>query len=690
MQFPTLTLAYWGYGFTAVAFVGFALQLLLGWRGGVRAGLLLAAIGLSAVWAGSAAYFASNDTLFSWNLVNIANTARVLTWFAFLLSILYPKPENKIPKWVIIGLGLAGVANLVLPANPALATAIFGRPSQFSYAPPLLFSIAGLLLVEQIFRNAIPEARWAIKPLCLGIAAVFGFDLYFYANAFLFNRIDFDVWSVRGIINISLIPMVAMSSARNKDFNFNIAISRKVVFHSTTLLAAGVYLMLISGAGYYFRYFGGTWGGALEVVLLFTGFLSLAVILLSGSLRSKLRVYVNKHFFSYRYDYREEWLRFTMALSSEDLHLGIRELTIKALADLVESPGGSIWLADNNGVLTQVSRLNVPEIKESIELSSSLINFVIHKQWILDLAQIRANAESYEDVTLPKWLETADEAWLLVPLFSGRQLFGFVLLSPSRAKIELNWEVLDLLKTAGRQAASYMAHMRTAEALLEAKKFDSFNRMSAFVVHDVKNLVAQLSLLLKNAEKHRDNPEFQRDMYMTIDHVVERMKLLLLQLRSGAAPVEAKRPVNLITIIERIRHSQAQSQRELSVSFPDNPIILAHPERIERVIGHLVHNAFDATPENGRVWIKVTRTDDKISVEVGDTGHGMSETFIRERLFKPFDSTKSSGMGVGAYESAQYINELGGRIHVQSKENEGTLITIQVPACQNETESPRA
>lgn len=697
MQTPTLALAFWGYSLTAIGFTGFAVQLTLGWKGGLRAALLMAAICLSAIWAGCGAYFAQTDTVLTWNIVNVFNTARLMAWFALLLAILYPRsnakhtqPNATIPKWVIISLVLLALANLILPANPSLATSLLGRPSQWVYLPPLMLAITGLLLVEQVFRNAIPETRWAIKPLCLALAGTFGFDLYFYANAFLFNRIDFDVWSVRGIINMLVIPLIAMSSARNKDWSFNIAVSRKVVFHSTTLLASGVYLLLISGAGYYFRYFGGTWGSALEVVLLFAGVLFLIVVLLSGSLRSKLRVYVNKNFFSYRYDYREEWLRFTLALSSEELHLGIRELIINALANLVESPGGSLWLADSNGRVTQASRLNAAECLAEESLDSPLLAFVSRTQWVLDIQEIQTRPEFYEDTPLPDWLRDNRDAWLLLPLFSGRELFGFVLLAPSRAKVELNWEVLDLLKTAGRQAASYLAHMRTADALLEAKKFDSFNRMSAFVVHDVKNLVAQLSLLLKNAEKHRNNPEFQRDMYMTIDHVVERMKLLLLQLRSGAAPVEARRPVNLATVIERIRKNQPQTRPEFSVTLIDNAVVQGHPDRLERVIGHLVHNAFDATPEDGQVWVKLGRTEDKVTVEVGDTGQGMSEAFVRERLFKPFDSTKNSGMGVGAYESAQYINELGGRIHVNSKENKGTVITVQLPAFHAEVESSSA
>src|SRR5256885_14862372 len=142
--------------------------------------------------------------------------------------------------------------------------------------------------------------------------------------------------------------------------------------------------------------------------------------------------------------------------------------------------------------------------------------------------------------------------WIIIPLVTGTELIGFVVLGAARAKIEVNWEVRDLLKTASRQAAGYLAQIRASEALLEARKFDAFNRMSAFVVHDLKNLVAQLSLMLRNAERHRDNPEFQRDMLSTVENVVEKMHKLMLQLRTGATPVENPRPVALEPVVRRV------------------------------------------------------------------------------------------------------------------------------------------
>jgi putative PEP-CTERM system histidine kinase len=280
---------------------------------------------------------------------------------------------------------------------------------------------------------------------------------------------------------------------------------------------------------------------------------------------------------------------------------------------------------------------------------------------------------------LPEWLAALPNAWLIVPLVTGGEMIGFVVLGSARTSMDVNWEVNDLLRTAGRQAASFLAQMKATEALLEVRKFDAFNRMSAFVVHDLKNIVTQLSLMLKNAERHSEKPEFRQDMLSTVGHSVERMRQLMLQLREGATPPGTPIGVDLAGIIERIRHAKAAHGRQVDVQMEERLMTRGHEERIERVIGHLVQNAIEATDNGGRVWVRLGKQGGQAKVEVGDDGHGMSPDFIRERLFKPFQTTKQSGMGIGAYESFQYVQELGGRVMVDSEVNAGTRITMLLP-----------
>lgn len=688
-------MATWSYGLAALGFAAFATQLGLGWRGGARGGLILAVIFLSSCWAAAEAIYASTGLLTFGIAANLLDSFRICAWVGFLLSLLFYSGRSNYggrkmtSLWVVIGIGMLVVVALSFQLLPLLAAAIFGTATRLSFFTSLAMAIVGLTLVEQIYRNIPAQARWGVKPLCLGLGGMFCFDLYMYTEAFLFNQVDADVWTSRGLVNLFVVPLVAVSTARNKDWAIEIAVSRKLVFHSTTLFAAGLYLVAIAGIGYYVRYFSGTWGGALEVMFLFACLLALGLIFNSGSLRAKLRVLVNKNFFNYRYDYREEWLRFTQSLSFSDPQDGLLVQAIKALADLLESPGGTLWLTGHSGDFSQAARLNMPDIKEVESRTGALASFLAKTQWVIDLSEFADKPDKYDDIDLPPWLKSLTDAWLIVPLTTTGELFGFVILGNPRAKIEVNWEVLDLLKTAARQAASYIAYMRAAEALLESKKFDSFNRMSAFVVHDVKNLVAQLSLLLKNAERHKDSQEFQADMLSTIGHAVERMKQLLMQLRAGTTPVNQPCMVGLASIIGRIEQAKSGYKPALTVDMNGDIEVLGHADRLERVIGHLVQNAVDATPDDGRVWLKLLRDNGRAIVEVGDTGHGMSQEFIRDKLFKPFRTTKSGGMGIGAYESSQYISELGGKIVVDSQENVGTVVRVELRANAPEAAFPQ-
>jgi putative PEP-CTERM system histidine kinase len=311
---------------------------------------------------------------------------------------------------------------------------------------------------------------------------------------------------------------------------------------------------------------------------------------------------------------------------------------------------------------------------------SSLVQFLVRTGWVVNLNEYAAARELYPGLVLPDWLPELPAAWLIVPMISGADLVGYVVLANPRTAIELDWEVLDLLKTASRQAASFLGHIAATEALLESRKFDAFNRMSAFVVHDLKNLVAQLSLMLKNAERHRDKPEFQRDMLATVEHVVGRMNHLMLQLRSTAKPIESPRVTDLKAIVQRICAAKSDRPARISLELTSGVTSIGDEDRLEHMIGHIVQNALDATESGGNVTIRLGSDGPYAALEVSDTGLGMTKEFVRDRLFKAFETTKADGMGIGMYESAQYVTALGGQIQVDSTPGDGTSIRVLLPS----------
>lgn len=688
MESSTASLAAWGYGLACGGYVLLALYLIsLGplSQGGRRAGSMRAAVVLSALWAAGGLAFAltGQDWFMVW--AALADILRYGAWYTFFLLILNANPERPALIGLPSGLAVPVAVAIVLGGVTIHAGALLGwvegaDAAKLALLQALAMVVFALLLLEQFFRGVAADARWNVKPFSLGLAGAFVFDLYLYSDALLFSHMDMDALSIRGFVAASIVPLLALSSNRSRDWASKIRLSQKAAFHSATLLVSGLYLLFMAGVGYYVRYFGGEWGRALQLGLLFVAFLGLGVLAFSGSMRAKLRVQVGKHFFSYRYDYREEWLKFTQTLSAQGSPQAMGLHVIRGLADMLESPAGALWLRDvGKQSYSQVARWNMPEANVTEDGASSFCHFLVESGWVINLEEYRCFAKRYEGLQLPEWVSVIPNAWLIVPLQVGNEMIGFVVLASARTRVDVNWEVNDLLKTAGRQAAAFLAQMQATEALLEARKFDAFNRMSAFVVHDLKNIVTQLSLMLRNAEKHRNNPEFQEDMLMTVEHAVERMRQLMLQLREGATPPGTPVGVDLASIIERIRKSKASQGRLVTTEVVDPLKTRGHEERLERVIGHVVQNALDATDIGGQVWVKLERQGGQACLEIGDTGQGMSADFIRERLFKPFQTTKQAGMGIGAYESFQYVQELGGKILVDSEVGSGTRVTMLLP-----------
>lgn len=678
MSETALPLTRWGFGFALLAYLllaGYQVQ-----RGALRrpvdrAGVaLLVAVLLTALWAGVSAV--AMDVPGLWTGSIALDMARYTAWFVFLGRLIRQEEEGgEALRWI-------EPVSYALPLLGGVALLLGGRGSGLGlvFLVSMLLSVLGLVLVEQLFRNLPEDAQWNAKPISLGLAGTFAFDLYLFSQAVLFGGVDADAMSIRGLVHAALMPLLLLSSSRHRHWIGKIRVSQRVIFHSATLLLVGAYLLFIAGIGYYVRFFGGDWGRGVQVALVFLALVLLVTVALSRSLRAKLRVWLGKHFLRYRYDYREEWLRFTQTLSAASSPQDVGLRVIRGLADMLESPAGALWLRrPEEAVLRNTASWNLPRVADEEAAESALLLFMERTGWVVSLEEYRRKPQMYEHLVLPAWLQSQKDAWLLVPLLLGPQLQGFVLLASPRTRMDVNWEVNDLLKTAGRQAASYLAQMQATEALLEARKFEAFSRMSAFVVHDLKNIVTQLSLMMKNAKRLAHNPEFQADMIMTVENSLERMRQLMLQLREGAAPAGAAVGVDLGRIARTLEASVQRRGRALAVEVPEPVATRGHEERMERVIGHLVNNALDATTPPQRVWLRIDRHGSHARVEVGDNGHGMSEAFIRDRLFKPFQTTKNTGMGIGAYESFQYVQELGGKVDVRSREGEGTVVTLLLP-----------
>ncbi|HKK14780.1 MAG TPA: XrtA/PEP-CTERM system histidine kinase PrsK [Gammaproteobacteria bacterium] len=674
------------YAVGAIAFLVLTLVLLTGWRGRLQGGLLVLAALASTVWAADLAV-ESELGLNPSAAMLVLETVRSFAWLAFLLRVLRYAPEAVGRGNLRIGgvavFGLTAMLLVIPAAYPYLvhwvSGAFLGRLSLFGY---LGMAITGLWLVEILFRTSRPEARWAIKFLCLGIGGLFAYDFFLYSNALLFKHVDAELWEARGAVNALVVPLIAVSAARNPQWSLNVFVSRGVVYHTATLVSAGTYLLVMAATGYYIKMFGGHWGAVVQVIFLFGALIMLSVLMFSGQLRANLKVLLSKHFFNYRYDYREEWLRFTNTLSRCREHAEPRECVVEAIARVVESPGGMLWGRDGDR-LVPVARWNITEPAEAaVTVSSPFARFLRERNWVIDLDELARDPQRYPGLEAPSWLDGLAKAWLVVPLLDEGELMGFVVLTRSRARLSFDWEVRDLLKTVACQAASYLGQLEAVKALSEARQFEGFNRLSAFVLHDLKNVIAQQSLIINSAARHKHNPAFIDDAVRVMEHSVSKMHRLMTLLRGDASSAQPMR-LDLVQVLEGlVRERSAQEPKPRMESAVSGPLwVNADRDRVSAAIGNLIQNAQEATPKDGQVTVTLEYQDGRARCAVADNGCGMDAAFVRERLFRPFDTTKGdTGMGIGAYESREYLRSLGGEIDVTSEPGSGTTFRVALPA----------
>jgi putative PEP-CTERM system histidine kinase len=668
-----------GYLATAALYAILVLLLLTVWRGRRLGGFLLVACAASVAWgvllAGQTLSGAVNPFV-----IYFAEVLRAGAWLAFLTMLAAQLGVQRGIRylgqgiWLLLlalGVGITLFGNP--PQNPQALTAIL-------IPGGLAMSLAGLMLIEQLFRNSLPEARWRIKTLVLGAGGLFAYDLFMYSQGLLVGGVDVVTWGARGIVNTIFVPMIAVAARRNPSWELRIFVSRQVVFYTTTLVAVGVYLLMMSLGGYLLLRMGGTWGGLAQIVFFAGAIVVLVALLFSGTLRARVRVFLSKHFFQNKYDYREEWLRLVTTLA-EFGDSSTRQVVIRAMAQIVDSPSGHLWLLEDRSnsyrhVAAYGTDIAMPDLGED----DPVVRFVRRDGWLIDMREFEADPSRYDGLEQPEWLRVNSVAWLLVPLMAQQKLLGLMLLNKSPGNPVLNYEDRDLLKMVGSHVAVHLAQERTDRLLSEAQQFEAYNRLTAFLMHDLNNLVAQQSLIVSNAEKHKRNPDFVDDAIRTIANSVERMQSVLDQLKRGDATSAAQRTNVRRAVESAVARCSDRSPRPQLVSSVDGASLVVDSDQFTMILSHLVRNAQDATDPDGSIELTVDKLDSQVVIAVRDDGAGMTAQFVRDHLFKPFDSTKGNqGMGIGAYQAREFARNLGGDLHVHSVVGEGTTVTMSLP-----------
>jgi putative PEP-CTERM system histidine kinase len=353
----------------------------------------------------------------------------------------------------------------------------------------------------------------------------------------------------------------------------------------------------------------------------------------------------------------------------------------------VNAHAGQLWLCDQNGNYHNIQSWHNRDVAETVQADSSFIGFLVEKKFVINLLEIESHKEEYEGLSLPGIIDQIDRAWLIIPLFYEEQLLGFILLTNPLVVRPINWEDRDLLKTAAKQIASYLKVMMTSSQLAENKQFEVFSRLSAFMVHDLKNVAAELELVAKNSKKFADNPEFVSDAFDTVDNTSKDIKRILKQLRHRYSMDEKNTLIDLISVLQDVvNERKILSPEPVFHSDHESVMVSINRSRLTNVLAHLIENAQQATDESGEITVSVSTMDQICVIKIRDNGQGMSKDFIRNRLFKPFDTTKgNAGMGIGMYESREFMRQMGGEIVVESEPGEGSTIILKIPLTQTDT-----
>jgi putative PEP-CTERM system histidine kinase len=670
-----MTIAQWSHMVCAIAYAGLAAVLLAGRPAhAVRGALALAALAVAG-WAAAIAW-GPEPALGSRRLAAL-EMLRALGLTGFLLLLIRRGFSGT--RWGR-GFEVAGAAIFV-----AWTLSILVGSGSMTGLASLAATIFGAACVENIARNAAPERRWSMKFGAAGLLAIFAYDFALHVALILRGGLEAQLWIARGAVDALAAPLILATAARDPLWRLGLHVSRDVVFHSTIVLSAGLVLVGAALAGTYLGTGGGTLGAFLQILAVAAGTLGATVVAMSGWARSTLRNFIARHFFTYRYDWRREWLRFIARLAPEDSADTLPMRSLKAIADIADSPGGAVWVADGEpSALLLAAAWNMP-VPEGARAAS-----------VADVAGLLARTEPLDGAAAVTVLAArasdlaavVARAWLVVPL-AHRGVRGFIALEAPRAPRELGWEDYALLTTAARQVSSYLAEDAAARQIATARQIDGFNRRFAFVVHDVKTMASQIQLLLHNADRHAGKPEFTADLFATLRGLASRMEGLIADLRKDEAVSAGDAGACVDSEARRVPFDVDTTLDALVAAWPPERVVrrgggsgvraLGDPSGLSTALGHLVKNAVEATDGDAPVEIGVEPRGDRVAIVVADRGRGMDPAFLRDGLFEPFRSTKAAGSGLGAFQARALLAEMGAALTVDSLPGKGTTAIVSLP-----------
>ena len=654
-----------------------------------RAGkLLVVALVLTATWLLSIA-FGGVDRLEN----GVAESLRNCGWLVCLFVLpdrfgrhATRQAQGARPLYLILALLLVAQCGVdILTTLAASEGAVWSGISESAIVLRILWVIGALLLTQRIYAASDADVRGRIAPVAAALAAMWGYDLILYGAAFFKQgQIVSLLYALRGLNMAALAPVIALSSRTVNDAVM--APSRTLAWRGLSIAAGLVLSLLLLSALLALNTVSNPAMKAVTTGILFLLVAGGLLFVPATSLHRSAKVLAAKHLFRHRYDYREQWMAFADTLGQGwDNGASIQARAVKAMADITQSSCGALLLAEKeHGLFRWYADWNWKgEHPSELRFPVADVERMQARGWITDIAEARAAGEG-----LPDWLAESQATWALVPLVHFGEVVGLVLLGHPPITRALDWEDFDMLRAAGRQVASYLAEARGQQALNEARRFEEFNRRFAFIMHDIKNLVSQIALTARNAERHADNPAFRADMILTLNESAEKMNMLLARLSQHNSNTGASQSRFALGDVLSALAARAGAAHPLLIDGERGLVVEADKAKLEQVVAHLLQNAVEASDAGTPVVLRVEQSGDEALLRVIDHGCGMSAEFMRDELFRPFSSTKDGGFGIGAYEARELVQSIGGHLDVESATGKGSIFTIRLPLVPSKLITP--
>lgn len=656
-----------------------------------------------ALCVGVIAYYVAPEGLFFWQKLKLF-VSSFLPGIWLIFSLIFARSNYILFlsrwKWPLLGTLTAVPLSVLLcwdnllVENPVFKTSsVFlfklGQAGYLLYIVFLLLTVWTVANLERTLRQSKGHVRWQIKFMVLGLGGLFGVRLYTDSQTVLFKVLG----SNSDIVNITALTiaciMMMKSLVRTRLLEFDFYLSRSVIYNSFTILVVGVYFVavgVVTRLVYQFRVLADP---SVITFLVLVAVLGVAIFLLSDKLRYRRKRFISRHFKRPIYDYQKVWSGFTENTASltniKDLCFAVTAL-VSHTCDVLSV---SLWLIDDQqeslslAHSTMFSENQAASLPINSQFKRDLIALMTQRFVPLDLSaptdesayDLRASFQSECEMLHIRYL---------VPLRAAGKLTGIMTLGTKVLDEPLLFEDYELLRTIGDQVAASLLNLKLSEKLRQAKELEAFQVMSAFFMHDLKNLASKLSLVNQNMPVHFENEEFRQDASQTMSQCVEKIKGMCnrLSLLSQTLPIEP-REVDLNGLIKRtIEGMNGQFMARVARNFGKLPPLILDDEQVQKVLVNLLLNANEAVDDKGQIELTTSYNQGQGCVEVcvSDNGCGMSPEFKEKYLFKPFQTTKQQGMGIGLFHCKTIVEAHGGRIEVESTEGVGTTFRVLLPA----------